>query len=381
MCGGDLIEIYDLRESLQDRHLLQWLWRFIAPALLGQVGGQQVRHQPPLRAGSVLLPCVFGPGLSLLHTGRVLKRRTRTSPWRFAARWIFIVERCQLAPGSEVLEVGPGWGSFAQYAARQGIKVTGVTISEQSLKFMNDLAAKEKLPITTIMSDVLEFKSDKQFDAVVLLGIMEHLPNYPAILRCFDRLLKPAGHVFLDASAITKKYKLSSFITEHIYPGNHSFFRVARFFSRPWPPPRLISRACGTTGTAITAPLSIGRSVSIPTGSSSSRSLVKRTIGAFACTCGGRLIASCATPCSATAWCCKNTRPEPAIKKRGRPVRVRPRLTAVRGLVELPDRPHVVKPAVEAVGRGLGVFRPHYPFPGVGGGILVKTGSEPPPRW
>ena len=143
----------------------------------------------------------------------------------------FIVERCKLAPGSEVLEVGPGWGSFAQYAARQGIKVTGVTISEQSLKFMNDLAAKEKLPITTIMSDVLEFKSDKQFDAVVLLGIMEHLPNYPAILRCFDRLLKPAGHVFLDASAITKKYKLSSFITEHIYPGNHSFFVLHDFLT------------------------------------------------------------------------------------------------------------------------------------------------------
>lgn len=225
---GDLIEIYDLRKSLQDRHLLQWLWRFIAPALLGQVAVNKSAIGRHYERDPSFYLAFLDPDFRC-YTQGVFESPDEDFAVAIRRKMDFIVSRCQLAPGSEVLEVGPGWGSFAQYAARQGIKVTGVTISEQSLKFMNDLAAKEQLPIATIMSDVLEFKPDKQFDAVVLLGIMEHLPNYAAILRCFDRLLKPGGHVFLDASAITRKYKLSSFITEHIYPGNHSFFVLHDF--------------------------------------------------------------------------------------------------------------------------------------------------------
>ena len=92
-----------------------------------------------------------------------------------------------------MLEVGPGWGAFAAHVARQWIKVTGVTISRQSLNIMNRLAAEENLPKTTLMSDFLEFKSEKQFNAVVVLGIMEHMPDYAWVFAHIDRLLKVAS--------------------------------------------------------------------------------------------------------------------------------------------------------------------------------------------
>lgn len=225
---GDLIEIYDLRLHLQDRHLFQWLWRFIAPALLGQVAVNRSaisRHYE--RDHSFYL--AFLDEDHRCYTQGVFESPDEPIGAAVRRKLDFIMERCRLGAGSEVLEVGPGWGSFAEYAARQGVKVTGVTIAEQSLRFMRQLAEERSLPITTIRSDILEFQSEKQFDAVVLLGIMEHLPNYADVLRCFDRLLKPGGFVFLDASAITRKYKLSSFITEHIYPGNHSFFVLHDF--------------------------------------------------------------------------------------------------------------------------------------------------------
>jgi cyclopropane-fatty-acyl-phospholipid synthase len=41
-------------------------------------------------------------------------------------------------------------------------------------------------------------------------------------LRTYERLLKPGGKVYLDASACREKYKFHSFITKHIYPGNCS---------------------------------------------------------------------------------------------------------------------------------------------------------------
>ncbi|MGE0408503.1 MAG: cyclopropane-fatty-acyl-phospholipid synthase family protein, partial [Amphiplicatus sp.] len=40
-----------------------------------------------------------------------------------------------LKPGDELLEIGSGWGGFAEYAAQQGAKVTGLTISKAQLDY------------------------------------------------------------------------------------------------------------------------------------------------------------------------------------------------------------------------------------------------------
>ena len=226
--SGDMFQLYDLRERLQDRHPLKWLWRFAAPALLGQVSvNKSAIHHHYERDPSFYLS--FLDKDFHCYTQGIFESDDEDIAVAIRRKMDFILEQCGLNSGSRVLEVGPGWGSFARYAARKGVNVTGITISEQSLKFMNELAAREKLPITTIMADVLAFESEEPYDAIVLLGIMEHLPRYARVLKCFDRLLKPGGHVFLDASAFTEKYKLSSFITQHIYPGNHSFFVLHDF--------------------------------------------------------------------------------------------------------------------------------------------------------
>ena len=46
-----------------------------------------------------------------------------------------------LHPDHHVLEIGCGWGGFAEFAAKDvGAKVTGITISEEQFKF-----AKERM--------------------------------------------------------------------------------------------------------------------------------------------------------------------------------------------------------------------------------------------
>ena len=225
---GDLIEIYDLRESLQDRHLFMGLWRFLAPLLFGQVSVNKTAISTHYeRDHSFYLS--FLDEEFRCYTQGIFEAPDEPLSDAIRRKMDFIVEQCKLTPGSEVLDVGVGWGSFAEYAARRGIKVTGVTIAEQSFKFMQELTGRENLPITTELVDVLEYKRDKQFDAIAILGVMEHLPNYPEVLACFDRLLKPGGYVFLDASAELRKHVKSSFITQHIYPGNHSFFALHDF--------------------------------------------------------------------------------------------------------------------------------------------------------
>ena len=225
---GDMIEIYDLRNSLQDRHLLMSLWRFLSPLLLGQVSVNKTAISAHYeRDHSFYL--AFLDEEFRCYTQGVFQSDDEPLTDAIRRKMDFILEQCRMQPGSEVLDVGVGWGSFAEYAARKGVRVTGVTIAEQSRKFMQQLSAKQELPITTELVDVLEYNPDKQFDAIAILGVMEHLPNYSEVLACFDRLLKPGGYVFLDASAQLRKYKKSSFITRHIYPGNHSFFVLHDF--------------------------------------------------------------------------------------------------------------------------------------------------------
>ena len=225
---GDMIEVYDLRRCLQDRHLLLWLWRFLAPLLLGQVAVNKSSIRTHYeRDHSFYLS--FLDEEFRCYTQGVFESPDEPLSDAIRRKMDFIVEQCRMTPGSEVLDVGVGWGSFAEYAARKGIKVTGVTIAEQSFKFMQALSAEKGLPITTELVDVLEYRPHRQFDAIAILGVMEHLPNYTEVLACFDRLLKPGGYVFLDASAELRKHEKSSFITQHIYPGNHTFFALHDF--------------------------------------------------------------------------------------------------------------------------------------------------------
>jgi cyclopropane-fatty-acyl-phospholipid synthase len=91
-----------------------------------------------------------------------------------------------------------------------------------SEKFLNDLIAREKLPCRVKYEHLHEHKPDKPYDAIVILGVTEHLPDYERTLALYRSMLKPGGKIYLDASAMRKKYDLSSFIRRHIYPGNGS---------------------------------------------------------------------------------------------------------------------------------------------------------------
>jgi cyclopropane-fatty-acyl-phospholipid synthase len=138
-------------------------------------------------------------------------------------------------PGDRVLEVGGGWGAFSEHAARRGIDVTTVTLAAESERFLNELFTRERLPVTVVREHILRFRSEERFDAIVNMGVTEHLPDYAATLRTYARLLKPGGRVYLDALAMRRKHIASTFFKQYVYPGRsaplllHQYLRqVAR---------------------------------------------------------------------------------------------------------------------------------------------------------
>jgi cyclopropane-fatty-acyl-phospholipid synthase len=130
------------------------------------------------------------------------------------------LEAIDAKPGTRVLEVGGGWGAFAEYATRQGVEVTTTTLSKESERFLVDLFARERLPVRVVRQHIFGYRSDQPYDAIVNMGVTEHLPDYRTTLRKYAELLRPGGKVYLDALAMRRKHGVSTFMKRYVYPGN-----------------------------------------------------------------------------------------------------------------------------------------------------------------
>jgi len=226
---GDLLAVMPLRDALSDRHYLTTIWRFLQPIVFGQVGtnARAIRAHYDVDADFFLSFL----GETRCYTHGIFESDDESLSVAIHRKFDIAIEACELGPGSRILEVGPGWGAFTEYAARRGIHVTGVTNSLKSQEFLRDLGERRNLDWDIAFSDILDYRSDERYDAIVVMGIMEHLPDYPRVLAKFQELLKPGGHLYLDASAARKKYDASYFLTRHIYAGNHTFLDLADFLA------------------------------------------------------------------------------------------------------------------------------------------------------
>jgi cyclopropane-fatty-acyl-phospholipid synthase len=123
-------------------------------------------------------------------------------------------------PGDHVLEVGGGWGAFMQFAARKGVQVTTLTLARESERYLNELIERERLPARVVREHALTFTSAHRFDAIVNMGVTEHLPDYRTSLQQYAALLRPGGRVYLDALAMRHGGRAgSTFMRRFIYPG------------------------------------------------------------------------------------------------------------------------------------------------------------------
>jgi cyclopropane-fatty-acyl-phospholipid synthase len=224
---GDFLDILQLKSFLSDRHYLTSAWHLIEPLLFGQV-------RTNARAISVHYDLDSQFYLSFLdetrcYTQGIFLRDDEPLHVAIRRKFDYCIEACHLGAGSHILEVGPGWGAFTQYAAERGIRVTAVTNSIKSKQFTDSLGSRLSFDWNVHLIDFLKYRSAERYDAIVVMGIMEHLPNYNAVAKQFLRLIKPGGFVYIDASATRAKYDVSSFIRRYIYQGNHSFLQLHDF--------------------------------------------------------------------------------------------------------------------------------------------------------
>ena len=110
-----------------------------------------------------------------------------------------------------------------RHALQTGVDFTGITISAVSRDYLTRKLSDVSDRFRILFTDFLTYEPKEKFDAIVIMGVIEHLPDYGRVLTKFEHLLKPGGAVFLDGSASHQKFQFSSFMARYIYPGNHSY--------------------------------------------------------------------------------------------------------------------------------------------------------------
>jgi cyclopropane-fatty-acyl-phospholipid synthase len=228
---GDMLAPFALRGEMKDFHLVTTVWRFLQPLLFGQIH----TNKHAIAAHYDIDPEFF---LSFLdpktpcYTQGVYESADETLDVATLRKFDYCFDKCGLKAGDHILEIGPGWGAWFEYASARGVKCTGITISQVSIDYLKGRAKLLGHDWELINVDLLAYETDRKYDAIVIMGVIEHLPNYRKVLDKFRSLIKPGGRIFLDGSADTKKYELSSYMVKYIYGGNHSFMVLHDFLGK-----------------------------------------------------------------------------------------------------------------------------------------------------
>ncbi len=143
------------------------------------------------------------------------------------AKYRSIARNLALKPGDRVLEIGSGWGGFAEVAAQEfGANVTSVTISDAqhdyAVKRIAAAGLSDKVEI--VMSDYRDITGE--FDAIASIEMFEAVGEeyWPSYFGKIAEVLKPGGRAALQIITIEDKEfdnyrKRADFIQHYIFPG------------------------------------------------------------------------------------------------------------------------------------------------------------------
>lgn len=143
------------------------------------------------------------------------------------AKYRALAEATGIKPGDHVLEIGCGWGGFAEFAASElNCRVTGLTISREQLAFAEERIRKAGL------SDKVDFRFQDYrdetgvYDKIVSIEMFEAVGEkyWPAYFSKLEQCLKPGGKAGLQIITIRpesfEQYRSNpDFIQKYVFPG------------------------------------------------------------------------------------------------------------------------------------------------------------------
>lgn len=119
----------------------------------------------------------------------------------------FMLPYFNLQPGSKVLDLMCGYGRHAIGLARKGVKVTAVDNLGAYIDEINATVAGENLPVTTIQQNILDFRTDEQYDLAICMGNSLNFFNATDVMKIFSIVascLKPGGQLLINSWSLAE---------------------------------------------------------------------------------------------------------------------------------------------------------------------------------
>lgn len=138
-----------------------------------------------------------------------------------------IADSAGLGPGMRVLEIGCGWGGFAEYAAvDRGCEVVAITLSEQQASHASKRIADAGLAdrVQVIVEDFRDVTG--QFDAIVSIEMIESVDetHWGPLFETVSKSLNPGARAVMQIITIGDSHwesyrSRADFIQQYIFPG------------------------------------------------------------------------------------------------------------------------------------------------------------------
>ena len=142
-------------------------------------------------------------------------------------KYASMIDEMGAQPGDHVLEIGCGWGGFAEYAAKErGLQVTCLTISQEQFNYAVERIEKAGLSdrVTIKLQDYRD--ETGQYDGIASIEMFEAVGQkyWPVYFETLKKCLKPGKQATLQIITLTERRyeryrKGVDFIQKYIFPG------------------------------------------------------------------------------------------------------------------------------------------------------------------
>jgi cyclopropane-fatty-acyl-phospholipid synthase len=142
------------------------------------------------------------------------------------AKYQRMLDALRLAPGAHILEIGCGWGGFAELAAQAGYRVTGLSLSDAQTAYARARIARAGLG-ERVEFKVQDYRDERGiYDGVVSIEMVEAVGErwWPVYFAKVRDALKPGARACIQAITIIEakfeRYRRETdFIQQYIFPG------------------------------------------------------------------------------------------------------------------------------------------------------------------
>jgi len=141
-----------------------------------------------------------------------------------ARKYRRVGEFLEIAPGQRLLEIGCGWGGFAEFAAAAGARVTGLTVSRAQAAYARERMKRAGHAAEIRFEDYRDVAGS--FDRIASIEMVEAVGegHWATYFRRLRELLVPGGIAVLQAITIADERfqayrRAPDFIQRHIFPG------------------------------------------------------------------------------------------------------------------------------------------------------------------